>query len=199
VGRLQTGRLENFIRRWGSIKGEGSILNETLGDVFPILDLENLTPENQLTAGWFLFQGGVSVTGLAAKLGGVQLLNPVASGILLVVDKVIIQVDGTKLVQFGMAAAPLTAALNTSTRDTRTGTTFTGKALIRTSQDTIGILGDVFIFCSAFVDREIVTPNGVAVLAPGGTLTFVDTVVQKPMRITFFGRARLAEPSELSF
>lgn len=199
MGRLQTARLENLIRRWGSIKGPGSVLSETLGDVFPILDLENLTPENQLTAGWFLFQGGGAVTGLAAKLGAIQLLNPADSEVLLVVDKVVINTLTTRAIQFGTAGPALAALINTSTRDTRTGTTFTGKALIRASQDAAGVLGDVIVICQANIDREIDTPNGVAVLAPGGTLTFVDSAVQVQMRVTFYGRARLAEPSELSF
>jgi len=199
VGRLQTARLENFVRRWGSIKGGGSILSETLGDVFPMLDLENLTPENQLTAGWFLFQVGGLVTGLVGKVGAIQLLNPVDSGLLVVVDKVVINTLTTRQLQWGMAVAPLPAVINSSNRDTRTGTTFTGKALLRASQDSTGQLGDVFVGCQANIDRELVTPNGIAVLAPGGTLTFTDSITNVFFRMSFYGRARIAEPSELSF
>jgi len=199
VARLQTARLENLVRRWGSIKSAGSVLSETLGDVFPVLDLENLTPENQLTAGWFLFQGQASVTGAVAGLAAVQVLNPAGSDVIVVIDKCKVNTTATRAIGFGTAVAPLTAAINTTTRDTRAGQVFTGKALIRTSTDATGALGDLTIVPVANVDYDLDLPHGIAVLGPGGALTFVDSVVNSVLRVLFFGRARIAEPSELSF
>ena len=199
MGRLQTARLENFIRRWGSIKGGGSVLSETLGDVFPVLDLERLTPENQLVAGWTLFQGVLVKTGDVAGLAGVQLLNPAPSGAIVVVDKVIINTLTTRAIGFGMANTPFAAGINTSNRDTRTGQVFNGMARLRQNGAATGALGDVIVVCQAGIDREIETPNGIAVLPPGGSLSFVDSTVNLQLRVAFFGRARIAEPSELSF
>lgn len=199
MGRLQTGRLENFVRRWGSIKGGGSILSETLGDVFPVLDLENLTPENQLVASWHLFQGVASVTGGVAQLAGIQCVNPVDSGAILVVDAMNLHTFTGQTVGYGVAQAPFTPAITMANRDTRTGTVFTGLARIHSSTNVAGALGDVLVVLATGVDREIVIPNGIAVLAPGDALTIVAGTVNTLIRVNFFGRVRIAEPSELSF
>ena len=197
MGRLQTARLENFIRRWGSIKGPGSVLSETLGDVFPILDLENLTPENQLVAGWSLVSGFATTIGVAAQTAAVQIANIAGSGLIAVVDKVIVNTQSASNVTWGLDARLLGAVINTQNRDGRQQQ-FSGGLRVRGSANisarTAGLIATV-----AGVDRELEVPNGVVVLSPGTQLTFVNSVVNDDIRVVFFGRVRIAEPSELSF
>jgi len=197
MGRLQTARLENFIRRWGSIKGPGSVLSETLGDVFPILDLENLTPESQLTAGWHSFMTFGTVLGGVAQLGALQMVNVANSGAILVLDQVIVRCVAAQAVTFGITA-PFTAGVNSRNRDTRSPNAFEGRAILGFSSNVIAGTGGS-IGCRAGIDRELAFPNGVAVLAPGTAFTFVMSTTNETMTATFLGRIRTAEPSELSF
>jgi len=199
MGRLQTARLENFIRRWGSIKGGGSVLSETLGDVFPVLDLENLTPENQLTAGWTLFWARINVLGAVAKLGAASLINPVNSGSIVVCEKIIVNASGADAYLLSVNDTLLTQTLNTSPRDSRVGTDFIGNAVLGASTDTTSPTHSVVIRAQAGIDREFELPNGLAVLSPGFQLQVTASTTNTQMFHSFFGRVRLAESSELSF
>jgi len=198
MGRLQTARLENFIRRWGSIKGPGSVLSESLGDVFPILDLENLTPENFFPASWYPFFIFGSVVGVAAQLSGMSLINPANSGNLVVVDAVNIRSQATGTVTVGMSLPLFTAVANVAQRDGRSAP-FSGGARLGANAN-VGAAENGMIFeIVAEVDRFLVLPHGVAVLSPGTQLAVVESAANSDMTISFSGRVRAAEPSELSF
>jgi len=198
MGRLQTARLENFIRRWGSIKGGGSVLSESLGDVFPILDLENLTPENHAPAGWYPFFLFATASAVAAQTAGVSLINPVNSGSLVVVDGFVatLQIAGSMTV--GTSLPLFTQIANVSARDTRLSA-FSGVPRFGTNINVAAIENGLLLRLGASVDRTIELPNGVAVLAPGTQLALVASTVNSDVTGSFYGRARLAEPSELSF
>jgi len=199
MGRLQTARLENFIRRWGSIKGEGSILSETLGDVFPVLDLENLTPEAQLTAGWHLWSRHASVTGVAAQLSGLQASCAAGRTSLVVVDKVIVNSELEQDITFGWNLGIFAAVIASKNRDTRNPQDNNANAQIAGNAN-IGAAANGGIFhVLAGVDHELTAPNGLAVLGPGGAFSLVSSTVNSDITMTFFGRERQAEPSELSF
>jgi len=199
MGRLQTARLENFIRRWGSIKGPGSVLSETLGDVFPGLDLENLTPESQLTAGWHLFHGVATVAGVAAQATGVQIVQPAARENLLVLDKIVINSETAQNVTIGTNVGIFSTVTNTNRRDTRNPAVANANAII-TGNANAGTAGTGGILAvGTGVDREFEVPNSLAVLGPGGTFSVISATVNLNLTVTFFGRERLAEPSELSF
>ena len=107
MGRLQTARLENFVRRWGSIKGGGSILSETLGDVFPVLDIENLPPELLFLAGKQLWGAHSFATGGAGQTGAVQVENPAGSGLLVVIRTMLVRLGAAGFINFGTNANAL--------------------------------------------------------------------------------------------
>jgi len=198
MGRLQTARLENFIRRWGSIKGEGSILSETLGDVFPVLDLENLTAENFLPAGWTPFWGFLGVPGVAAQLQGASLINPANSGNIVVVEQITVRANSSENVTIGTSLPLFTPAINVQARDTR-APQFTGGARIG-GNNNVGAAETALIFRPVGgVTETIEVPNALAVLAPGTQLAVVGADVNVTINVGFTGRLRLAEPSELSF
>jgi len=199
MGRLQTARLENFIRRWGSIKGPGSVLSETLGDVFPVLDLENLTPESLLPAGWSPVFGQAAVTGVATKLGALQVINPANSGAILVVDKAVLLVTSAQAIAIVRDGTLLTQIIAMANRDSRSRNAFNGTAVIGGSTDTTSPTGGVLINCLANTDREVEFPHALAVLGPGEALQFTTTVAATLLRGSFMCHVRVAEPSELSF
>ena len=199
MGRLQTARLENLIRRWGSIKGEGSVLAETLGDVFPTFDLNNLTPELLATAGWTPFFIFSNVIGIAAQLPGLAILNPAGSQQLVVVQKAIIRRETTGIVTVGTTGAgTFVANINTRIRDTRLGG-ITGKVLMRVGTNVGASETGMSINCVAGIDRELELPGGLAILAPGDQLGIIGATVNDNLTISFSGQVRDAEPSELSF
>jgi len=198
MGRLQTARLENFIRRWGSIKGPGSVLSETLGDVFPVLDLENLTPENYLTAGWYPFCGFTNVIGVAAQTTGASIINPAGSGAILVVDFVNIRRETTGIVGVGADVPLFTPIINGARRDTRAGA-FSGIARIGANANVGAHVDCLQLRLTGNVDRQLELPHGVAILGPGTQLAVINTTTNNDLTVSFSGRVRIAEPSELSF
>jgi len=198
MGRLQTGRLENLIRRWGSIKGGGSVLSETLGDVFPVLDLENLPPELLLPAGISMVSGSVSATGGVGDLGGVGILNLAGSGMILTLTKFHVKTAAVQGISCGLRT-PRTPDINTRNMDSRSAQNFNGAARLFSEAATGGALGNFIIDTQADIDREVTVPHGICVLAPGGTFQLTASITNTLIRATFWAYLRLAEPSELSF
>ena len=199
MGRIQTARLEAFIRRWASIKGGGSVLSDTLADVFPILDLERLTPENQLVAGWFVVSRFATVTGVAAQLSGVGVLNPADSNSIAVIDKIVIQSELAQNVTFGTDLASFGTPIAFQNSDTRTRSQFNNNLQITGNANVAAAEGGGFLRAAANESVEFVTPNGLAILAPGGHFGVVSATVNSNLTVTFLGRTRTAEPSELNF
>jgi len=198
VGRIQTGRLENLIRRWASIKGPGSVLSETLGDVFPILDLENLPPELLLPAGISMVAGSVSATGDVGALAGVGIMNPANSGTILTVTKFHVKTAVVQAISCGLRVGT-TAVLNTRNLDSRAGQNFNGAARFFAFVSTAGVLGNFIVDTQATIDREVTVPHGIVVLSPGNAFQLTASVTNTLLRATFFAYTRQAEPSELSF
>lgn len=199
MGRLQTARLENFVRRWGSIKGGGSVLSESLGDVFPVLDLENLTPENQLPAGWSLTQRFITVVGIAAQLTGVSVINPADSGAIVVVDKILVQSNTSQNFTYGVDLPLFTVVTTFQNQDTRSSNQQNGSMVMGGNANVGAAFGGGFFRALANVTFILEAPNGLAVLAPGGQFGVAGATVQTNITMSAFGRVRLAEPSELSF
>ena len=201
MGRIQTGRLENLVRRWASIKGGGSVLSETLGEVFPVLDLENLTPENQLPAGWFLISGHNFETGGVAQNAGVQIANPADSGIIVVVEKIGIRTSPAQIVTFGSAQGifpVISASVTPRNRDSRTGNTFNGMTDLNATVNA-NTEFDAQLSVVSNITREYEVPHSLAVLGPNSAFSVVTTTNNTLLEINFVGRVRLAEPSELNF
>lgn len=199
MGRLQTGRLENLIRRWGSIKGGGSVLSETLGDVFPILDLENLPPELLLTAGISMIAGTGTVTGGVGQLGAVQLVNPTGTNAILTLTKFHVKTAAVQGIACGLTTDLLSPLINSRNMDSRSAVTFNAAARIAVSANAAGSLGDFVVDTEATIDREVTIPHGIAVITPGNAFRLTASATNTLLRVSFFGYVRQAEPSELSF
>ena len=199
MGRLQTARLENFIRRWGSMKGGGSVLSETLGDVFPTLDLQNLAPDNYALAGWYPFFIFGSVIGIAAQQTGISLINPANSGHIVVVDGFILRLEVGSRATIGTSLPLFTPfVLSSAARDTRLAAR-TGNATLGGNANVGAAENGMIVQLAGNVDREIILPHGTAILAPGTQLAVVTSTVNVDTTASFFGHVRIAEPSELSF
>ena len=199
MGRIQTGTFDNLIRRLYSIKGGGSELSETLGDVFPILDLENLPSELLLLRGWVLSMGRIQNTAGVGALNAHQLFNPPGSGMIMVLTSLRMSSSATSVVTYGPAFTALaTSSVAGARRDTRAGSIKPTNGLLQEEDDGTGsAFGIMQISPNLF--HELTDPNGLAVLIPGSAFRITDNITNQTLRTAWMWRERVAEPSELSF
>ena len=199
MGRVQTGQFDNLIRRLYSIKGGGSELSETLGDLFPTLDLENLPIELLLLRGWHTFARHATQIAVAAQATALQLLQPDGRTSIVVVDKIVINSELGGDISIGTNLGLFPVTISTRRTDTRNPVLDMSNAQIGgTNNAGFGATGGL-LNLAAGVDREFEVPHGLAVLGPGGAFSVVSSTVDSDLSVSFFGRERDAEPSELNF
>ena len=199
MGRVQTGTFDNLIRRLFSIKGGGSELSETLGDVFPILDLENLPTELLILRGWVLGMGRISNLSAAATVNSHQLFNPTGSGKLIVLTSLRISPTNAGVFDYGPAFSALTdTSVAGAQRDLRAGSIKPTNGLLQEEDNGTGsAFGAVSI--AANVSLELTDPNGLMVLLPGTAFRINEAATNKTLRTAWMWRERSFEPSEVNF
>ena len=199
MGRVQTARHDGLLRRLFSIKGEGSLLPETLGDLFPTLDIESVPIELLRLSGWELGIVGQQHTSPVGQTAGAQLFNPAGSGKLVIPTEVLILTDTLSDFFLGMTDVALATAIVGRQRDTREGVTARTVAQSRGGNAPAVPVGAYQFRLAAAGSRSFSDQNGLAVLAPGTGLTFVTGGTNVRLNIGWMYRERTAEPSELSF
>ncbi len=199
MGRVQTGRYDGFIRRLFSIKGGGSLLAETLGDAFPVLQLEGGPIELYKLAGMAVgIGGGQSVSPVGQTVGG-QLFNAANSGKIVIVTTARFSIGATQIVRLGVTAVPLAIAFGGRERDTREGVLQRTVGTVRHGNNPAVPTDGIFFQVSAGVTFTFEDSDGLAVLAPGTGLTLTSVNTNQTLNSAFWWRERLAEPSELNF
>ncbi len=124
MGRIQTARYDGLIRRLLSIKGGGSLMAETLGDAFPVIQLEGGPIELLRLAQWELGIGGVRATSAVGTTHAVQLINPAGSGKIVIPTTCYYTVDTVTAAFIGVTAVQLAGLATVGRqRDTREGVT----------------------------------------------------------------------------
>jgi len=199
MGRIQEARHDGLLRRLFSIKGGGSLLAETLGDAFPVIQLEGGPIELYRLAGWEIGMGGASRTSGVGETVGWQLFNPAGSGKLVIPTRAYFINDKGGTLQWGVTAVALATATVGRQRDTREGVLARTVAQSRDGNDPTVPVGAIRFFMIANEAKDIGDSDGLAVLAPGTALTFVTSSTNTVVRYGFLWRERVAEPSELSF
>lgn len=196
---IQQNRYDRLVRRVTNIVAGGSQVNDTLNELFPVIDVERVPGELLILGGTRLCIGASNLLGDAGETAKIQLFNPVNSGHLITVTTVI----ATGTVNMTMRWATTTPQLATSAgtqlfRERRLAVTDLPVGQIR-QDSTVG-----------FVDANGATPilasvpliledsNGVAILPPGSGLTFGNNLVATTIFVTFYWRERNIEPAELN-
>jgi len=201
TNELQTARYDNLLRRAGGLLGPGSKVTETLSELFPVFETENLPAELLFLGGWVT---GMNTQVLAATVGEtsrLQVFNPLGSGkIAVLTDVFLTNPAGTNatVIDWQINETAL-AALNTGiTRDTHAGFDV-GTALGTTELSTgnTPAAGRFHIF--GLQTFHFKMKNGIAVLRPGSGVEFGTNADNLPLTGTFIWRERIALPSELSF
>ena len=197
---LQQNRYDKLIRRLGDLKGAGSMVNDVLTELFPMIDVENVPGELLALMGTRLGFGGSTVAGVVAEIPKIQIFNPAGSEMLITVTRVIASVGSTTTIEMDTTVGLIGDTVSSRKfRDLRFGVANTTTADIRFLSDAGGIPGTFTARVSSNSPLQISDRNGVCVLSPGSGLTVASTGTNVDLAVTFFWRERLAEASELNF
>jgi len=197
---LQQNRYDQLLRRVGGLIGPGAKVNEVLGELFPVLDVESIPGELMFLAGWRLSFGSASVTGSVAQHARMQVFNPVDSGKLLTVTSCVITTSSTQTIRWAVVGIPLTTGIGTELiRDTRKGVINRPSGQIRTDDTPAATDAQGRARISSTIEFTLTDSNGVAVLAPGTGFEVGSGTTNTNVQTTFYWRERPAEQSELQF
>ena len=197
---LQQNRYDQLVRRVGGLIGPGAKVGEVLAELFPMLDVETLNAELSLLSSWRLGFSSHNAVAAAGDLQLIQLFNPAGSGNLVVVERVDMRVDSDQFVAYAMVNAALaTLAAQHDVRDTREGIQLPPIGQVRTVSQVGGIADVGLIFVQTNINATIEDKRGLFVLAPGTGVTFVGSVANTGLAVSFLWRERAAEASELQF
>jgi len=200
VTEIQQNRWDRLVRRAANIVGGGSQVNDTLNELFPVIDVETLRAELSLLSGTRLGFGGTSQAALAANNSHSQLFNPVNSGAIITLERIDLSTTIGQLIEYGLATVPLmNFTANHALRDTREGILTQPVGQVRDVQQpgSLPTLGMLFATTDTNVTFE--GQRGLFVLAPGTGLTLSTTTVNSTFRVTWLWRERAVEPAELNF
>jgi len=196
---IQQNRWDRLIRRSAGIVGGGSQVNDTLNELFPVMDIERVPGELLALSGFRLGMCSSILAASAAEFNHHQLFNPANSGVLLTVTQVAM-ISGPATITFRFSTfvgALLVLAGNERRRDTRGGTTAELTGQSRTDQNAAGGGLDYRIRNLANETQIVKDENGVAILFPGTGLQISSDVLNTTSTVGFFWRERAFEPSEI--
>lgn len=197
---IQQNRWDQLIRRASNIVGGGSQVNDTLNELFPVIEVETLNSELAILSGTRLGLGTTSQAALAANLSHSQLFNPVGSNMILTVERVDLSLPIGDFIEYAFAILPLTnAAASVVFRDTRSGFTGTPVGQVRDVQQAGGLPTIGGLFVSTDTNLSMQDKRGLFILEAGTGITFATTTVNRTFRVTYQWRERVAEPAELNF
>jgi len=200
VANINQNRWDQLVRRVAGLIGPGSKVNNTIGDLFPMLDVENLPAELYLLSGTRLAVGGVAQVGAAGEVARIQLFNPADSGLIVTLTSAVITTSATERVRFVQTITPeSTLSAVQRFRDTRLGTLTLPTGQVRSASDAAVFAGTAEWVQPASIPFVLTDPNGLIVLAPGTGITFTAVTLATTLRAFFYWRERVAEASELQF
>ena len=196
---LQTARYDGLIRRVGGLLGGGSKVTESLSELFPMIDVENLTPELLILGGWRTAFTTKNVTGVVAQSSRAGIFNPLGSGLIVVVTDVFLDTDSAQVIAYSTSEVALTDdSFSGVPRDTRNGVLVNTGAKVA-EQNSGGTVQRGRIITSANATFQHTATNGLAILRPGSGFEYGTVSANIRLGATFFWRERPALSSELNF
>jgi len=198
---LQQARYDQLIRRVGALYGGGSKVTEVLAELFPVIEVENTTPELLALSGWRLAWQQIQQNGVAAQVSALQLANPVGSNVVAAVTQIIFTqlTQPTDNIQMQLTNTLFTsAAIRGLFRDARFGGNRTTALELR-SDANIPTGAGLRIPVVLDVPVTIRDDNGLVVLTPGTAFQVGTTGNNVTFSVNFFWRERLAQESEINF
>jgi len=185
------------VRRVAGIVGGGSQVNDTLNELFPTIDVENVPGELLALANMRLGWVSGALVASPAEFNHHQIFNPVGSGTLVVITQVTYFTAVITDFRFSLFIGALTTlAGNERPRDTRRGILSQLTAQHRTDQSAVTGGLDFKTRNLANTTETIKDENGVSILFPGTGLTITCATVNLASTVSFMWRERAFEPSE---
>jgi len=176
------------------------MVNDSLNELFPMIDVETQNAELAFLATWRLAFGSTLQGALAANQNVSQIFNPVDSGMLVVLERVDILTNTDQNIEYALTTTPLTNfTANVGFRDTRGVISSLPVTQLRDVQQPGSIATFGIIFALDLGTFTMEEKKGMFVLAPGTGLSFSTTTVNTSLNITYTWRERVAEPAELNF
>jgi len=196
---VQQTRWDRIVRRVSGSIGPGSRVGETLGELFPTLDIELVPGELLALGGTKLCIGAAIVTNVALMTSRAQIFNPVDSGNIITITAVELTSNPTQIVNYAVRQIALTTVTALERfRDGRFPTPERPVGQVRTENSVAQTDPDGITVANNVEPVSLTDPNGLAVLPPGSGYEFGSAAVNTDMRVTFRWRERPAEESELS-
>ena len=196
---LQQARYDQLVRRVGALYGGGSKVVEVLPEVFPVLELENATPELLALSGWRLAWQNITQNEVVAQTSAVQLSNPAGSGIIAAVTQLIIRTSLTDNIQMLLTDTLFSSAsIRGLFRDGRLGGNRNTTCELR-SDPNLPTGAGIRLRLTADVPFTIRDDNGIVVLPPGTAMQVGSVGNNTRLSVNYFWRERQAQESELNF
>ena len=194
---IQQNRWDRLVRRVAGIVGGGSQVNDTLNELFPTIDVENVPGELLALANMRLGWVSGLLAASAAERNHHQIFNPEGSGTLIVITRVVAFCSVTSIFRFSNFIGQLpTLAGNERPRDTRRGTLAEMTAQHRTDQSAVSGGLDFQMISLANTMQVLEDRNGISILFPGTGLTVSNQTLDIDSTVSFMWRERAFEPSE---
>jgi len=195
---LQQTRYDKLIRRVANIVGAGAIVTETLQEVFPVFDLENVPPELLVLGGWRIALRGTDITAGVGDTSASQLFNPVDSGQVIVLTHVVCSVSSNDTIRYRLDTTPLASSNGFGQfRDARAGDPITDAAVGNTRINTaLAVTPQAAFRITTGQPISIEDPNSIAVLMPGNGFTVGQTTTNNRLLVNYWWRERVLEASE---
>ena len=197
--QLQTARYDGLIRRVGGLLGGGSKVTESLSELFPMVDVENLPAELLFLAGWRTAFTTKTMNAVGGETSRAQLFNPLGSGLIVVCTDVYIISGTNTIINYTTTGTELTDdSFSGVPRDTRDGLLVTTGAKVAQQQTGNTVRRGTFIVPTQTPFHHF-AKNGLAVLGPGTGWEYGTNADAQALDITFHWRERAALSSELNF
>ena len=194
---IQQNRWDQLVRRVAGIVGGGSQVNDTLNELFPVLDVENVPIELLALAGTKVGMCSNALPAVAAIRNHHQLFNPLDSSMLLVVTTVSMYSAALAEFRFSTFIGELATLVgNERRRDTRAGTLADLVGQQRATADVVSGGLDFRMRVLADTTKVFSDPNGIAVLFPGTGLTITNQTLNQTSTVGFMWRERVFQESE---
>lgn len=194
---IQQNRWDRLVRRVAGIVGGGSQVNDTLNELFPTIDVENVPGELLALANMRLGWVSGSLAALAANRNHHQIFNPAGSGTLVVITQVVMFSGAVTAFRFSnFIGALATLAGNERPRDTRRGVLAEMTGQHRTDQSTVSGGLDFQVVALGNTSRFLKDDNAISILFPGTGLTVTNQTLNLDSTVSFMWRERAFEPSE---
>lgn len=195
---LQQNRYDQLLRRIGDLKGPGSKVNDVLQELFPVLEVENTTPELLALGGWRTAWQSTERPADVAAVSTSQIRNPVGSGVIAAITSLWVSMNAAGPVQAQITTALIGTPVSGLYRDSRFGVP-RSTVLQVSSADGPTIGGGLRMDLETDVQLKVSDDNGVVILTPGTELSISSVNFNRQMTVNYFWRERVAETSELSF